>query len=1330
MQANGRKDKNNARKDERKINSDRPSVMDNNTDSINNWFNDLDSLENSEVKKQDSFINSEIKTGPAVGIAELNTLADLFEGEAPDLDERWEQEEMRDRKTGSLPSNIVWPPPEGNNDSGDLTDLLFDESDVKKVDTSLSDRQKDRWNLEPMMEDISSLFDEPEAQLIDASKSNGGKAQENKNLSLSSKPPEDLVSLFGDLSDGDIEELTDVPEEELPLVFDDEVVVGLPTTTNEEEKENEELVMEQRSENQLPDVGLPSAIEAEKNEDSDFDFTDLLSIKERDEVESVDHLMMEISDDSDVAEENLSKNSALISGAADLEELFKEAVEITDEESLVALETEGMHNHISEVIIPPETDESNLVEEPLFSLEELLVGAGEFEQTESTEELSLELSFHEEEADRDFPQDISLVSPHAVTKPQGKLTKEADEVFSDFLQPLEMDFNPGESGEETPGVFDNSQGLVENETAFSELEGFLDSGGDSEVEINFIDDFSLSQETSISDEEVGTEESGFSELENLLEGVAAEGESSYDEEISALDELLDAGMNQNGYDEETNSQSVTEESLINENEQLGIEVYEYAELETMLEVGEDLDSDNEEVFGDLENLLNDGEENLEAEDLRPIKINSDVEKKTISSGGKPQQVEIDFSDLDKLLLETLDGDRSRSPSVAASPKRPKIQKEQTIKVPAKQLDNLSNLMGELVVNRNSLEQSQERMRQFLDNLLHQVMLLSDVGQRMHDLYEKTLLERAIWDSRFGHRSSSVSDDDGGTNDQHQTKNKLMDSLDLDRAENFTPFHLLAQETIEHIVRVRESSSDIEFLVDEADQVTRQLRQVTTQLQEGLTRARMVPFGQTADRLPRAVWEISRNCGKEAELEVEGKDTLIDKMIQEQLYDPMTHLVNNAITHGIETPEQREAIGKPRKGRVTIRTFHQGNQTVISVADDGGGINPEKVKKKAIEKGLISAERAENMSNLDVYDLLFHPGFSTKDQADKFAGRGVGMDVVRTKLNDIRGTISIDSTIGKGTVFTIRLPLTLSISRALCCISDRCWIAFPMDGVEDMLKIQQGDIEVGPKGEQFVQWRGMKLQLRHLRDLLVYNRHLRRGNAYGTNVEEDSISVVVLRSGTAAGLLAVQVDQVLEQQKEIVIKQLEGPMPKPMGIAGVTVLGDGKIVAIADTIELINLASGKLRREDVMWSPGSEDAPPDAIAQEQSEPTVLIVDDSITVRELLSMTFTKAGYRVEQARDGKDAWEKLRSGLPCDLVFCDIEMPRMDGLELLSRMQKDQVLSELPIAMLTSRGASKHKQMAYDLGASGYFTKPYLEDHLLDAASRMLKGEIVGAPVAV
>ncbi|HIK10805.1 MAG TPA: response regulator [Oscillatoriaceae cyanobacterium M33_DOE_052] len=633
--------------------------------------------------------------------------------------------------------------------------------------------------------------------------------------------------------------------------------------------------------------------------------------------------------------------------------------------------------------------------------------------------------------------------------------------------------------------------------------------------------------------------------------------------------------------------------------------------------------------------------------------------------------------------------------------------DQTMRVPVRQLDNLNNLVGELVVNRNSLEQNQERMRQFLDNMLHQVQNLADVGQRMQDLYERVLLEMALLAGRQGSHfmASTSADSSHGMSD--------LSVFDMDR---FTPFHTQAQEILELIVRVRESASDIEFLVDETEQVTRQLRQVTNALQEGLTRSRMVPFSDVADRLRRGVRDKAIEHEKQVDLVIEGRDTLVDKMILENLYSPLTHLANNALAHGIETTEARSAKGKNPTGQITIRAFHQGNQTVIAVSDDGAGIDAEKVKATARNKRLISEGEARSMSRLDVYDLLFKAGFSTKDQADDLAGRGVGLDVVRHKVSEIRGAVTVDSALGKGTTFTIRLPLALSISKALVCISDRARIAFPMDGVEDMLDVPREKVQEGEEGQRFVPWRDTMLPFRNLRDLLHYKRHLGRGNVYGMNAEEDVVSVVVLRS--AGNYLALQVDQVIGEQ-EIVIKQLEGPVPKPMGIAGATVMGDGRIVAIADVLEMIDLASGRIRASALATPDTSL---PEAPVVEQ--PTVLIVDDSITVRELLSMTFNKAGYRVEQARDGQEAWEKMRSGLPCHLVFCDIEMPRMDGLQLLSHMQKDPVLCKLPIAMLTSRGADKHRQMAVSMGANGYFTKPYLEEALLEAAGRMLRGEVL------
>ncbi len=845
------------------------------------------------------------------------------------------------------------------------------------------------------------------------------------------------------------------------------------------------------------------------------------------------------------------------------------------------------------------------------------------------------------------------------------------------------------------------------------------------------------------------------EQESLAEDLTADAQGS---EINDLEESFDLDfmdLTESAPSEATDlldfSQLDLEESSATEALELGADFDFDMELaESTTETTADFTDDFTDDFADLDELLIEPpasaehppsmtsltESSIASEDDDFADLEALLETDSISGFG-PDDVPIssipveaetvdEFDDLEKLLEDAdqnLGGTPTakgvRRPSLATgrrmSRRGPGVLGEQNMRVSVKHLDNLNNLVGELVVNRNSLEQAQERLRQFLDNLLYQAQQLSDVGQRMRDLYERSLLESSLLSSR---KSYQLSPFESPQQQQSHSTGLSFDALEMDR---FTGFHTLSQEMIELIVRVRESASDIDFVVDETDQITRTFRQITTQLQEGLTRSRMVPFAQTADRLPRAVRDISIKYGKQAELSVEGRDTLIDKMILEQLYDPMTHLVNNAITHGIEPPVERTAAGKSPTGRITIRTFHQGNQTVISVIDDGAGIDPEYVKSKAIARGLITRSEAASMTHLDVYDLLFHHGFSTKDQADDFAGRGVGMDVVRTSLNEIRGVISIDSTIGKGTTFTIRLPLTLSISKALCCISNRARIAFPMDGVEDMLDVPNERVQTNEEGQSCIFWRDTLLPFQPLADLLKYNRSLSRGSVYGGNQEDDIISVVVLRS--AGNFLALQVDQVLGEQ-EIVIKQLEGPVPKPVGIAGATVLGDGRIMPIADVLELIDLSLGRIRREagNALWEKDG-DLPVEP-ANVKTEPTVLIVDDSITVRELLSMTFSKIGYRVEQARDGQEAWEKLRSGLPCDLVFCDIEMPRMDGLELLSRIQKDPNLQHLPIAMLTSRGADRHRQMAVQLGAKGYFTKPYLEEALLDAAQRMLRGEVL------
>ena len=746
-------------------------------------------------------------------------------------------------------------------------------------------------------------------------------------------------------------------------------------------------------------------------------------------------------------------------------------------------------------------------------------------------------------------------------------------------------------------------------------------------------------------------------------------------------------------DKVTSVESLSNNSSIENTDDIAIEDKDFAALEALLN-----EYDSPEI-----NVTQ-----VAANQLTPIKT---IDAPSLS------KLNDEFSELEDLLAQ-VDQDISTTAStsqkttgkISRSSNSPRRSRDETMKIPVKQLDEMSNLIGELVVNRNTLEQNHQRLRQSLDNLLVQVQHLSDVGVRMQEYYERSLLESSLLTNRRSRENNT-----SNIHNHNSSGHRGFSEIEMDR---FTPFHVLAQEMIEFIVRTRESSSDIDFISEETEQVTRQLRQATSQLQEGLTKARMIPFAQTIDRLRRGVRDNAIKYGKQIDLVTEGADTLVDKMILDHLTDPLIHIINNAIAHGIETPDIRQSVGKSPVGKITIRILQQGNQTIISVSDDGAGIDHERVKNKAVKKGILTPQQAEMMSRMEVYELLFLPSFSTADEVDDIKGRGIGMNVVQNDISEIRGVISTDSTLGQGTTFTIRLPLTLSICKAIFCVFDRARIAFPIDSVEDTLEIPANEVEEDGNGQLFIRWRDSILAFKPLKEILRFNRHLSRGNMYAAAKNDGLVSVIVVRSGST--MIGLEIDQVLSEQ-EIVIKQFENPVPKPSGVAGATVLGDGMIMPIADVLEIVDIFQGKMSKHIGLSWQRPNLLLNKAIAN-KVETTVLIVDDSITVRELLSLTFNKAGYRVEQARDGQEAWDKLRSGLRCDIVFCDIEMPRCDGLELLSRIQKDSGLSNLPIAMLTSRGADKHRQMAVQLGASGYFTKPYLEEALVEAASRMLKGE--------
>jgi len=360
---------------------------------------------------------------------------------------------------------------------------------------------------------------------------------------------------------------------------------------------------------------------------------------------------------------------------------------------------------------------------------------------------------------------------------------------------------------------------------------------------------------------------------------------------------------------------------------------------------------------------------------------------------------------------------------------------------------------------------------------------------------------------------------------------------------------------------------------------------------------------------------------------------------------------------------------------------------------------------------VAPEQAADLSLADLYEFLFAPGFSTASTATQLSGRGVGLDVVRSNLRKVRGSIKVDSRPGKGTRFILKLPLMLSIASALLVRVDHNTVALPLDAVEEILHIEAQQIQMAGN-RPMLPWRGEFIRLVRLQELLHYSLPNPDGPSPDP-LNQDYIPVLVVTS--AEGILAIAIERLVGQQ-EIVVKPLPSPLSKPPGIVGSTILGDGGVVMILDVDDLIAGVNPASAGTTVAVR---ERAAPTASANGQDAPAILIVDDSYTIRQLLSVLLKRAHYRVFMAKDGQDALDQLQGGIECDLVIADIEMPKIDGFELLRTLKSQPVFRDIPVAMLTSRSGMKHRQLAMELGASEYFTKPYNENQLLEAIATLL-----------
>jgi len=501
-------------------------------------------------------------------------------------------------------------------------------------------------------------------------------------------------------------------------------------------------------------------------------------------------------------------------------------------------------------------------------------------------------------------------------------------------------------------------------------------------------------------------------------------------------------------------------------------------------------------------------------------------------------------------------------------------------------------------------------------------------------------------------------------------------------------------TVQHILLAR---------LGEADAALIQQTRLNRELQQDLLRVRMVPLYSVAERLYRTVRQTARDVDKRAQLDIQGGELEIDRSVLEKVTAPLEHLLRNALAHGIEDHEVRRAAGKAEFGEIVLSARQTGNEMMLTVKDDGAGLNYARIREKAEANGLLlpGVEPTESL----LAQMIFAAGFSTAETVSQVAGRGVGMDVVKSEISALGGRIDITSTPCAGTAFNIYLPLTLAMTQAVMIQAAKHDYALPAPLVQQVLELKPHDLEQAMAAGELT-WRGARYPFSYLPHLLGDTEAVHEGQRYNP--------VVLLKSGSSQA--AVLLDAI-EGTREIVVKNIGPQMARITGVAGATVRGDGRVILILNPVPLA------LRWASLPRSAAERTAPAEAVEVSTAlqPPLVLVVDDSLTVRKITTRLLTREGFRVDSAKDGVDALEKMHDLIP-DVVLLDVEMPRMDGFELARVMRSDARLKSVPIIMITSRTADKHRNRAMEIGVNVYLGKPYQEQQLLDSIAEQLGQE--------
>jgi chemosensory pili system protein ChpA (sensor histidine kinase/response regulator) len=667
---------------------------------------------------------------------------------------------------------------------------------------------------------------------------------------------------------------------------------------------------------------------------------------------------------------------------------------------------------------------------------------------------------------------------------------------------------------------------------------------------------------------------------------------------------------------------------------------------------------------------------------------------------------------------TQSGAQELAPKVVAAraPTAQALPQAKSVRISLERLDRMMNAVGELVINRTRMLGRLSELAKLVEVLTFSKGRLANKVYEFQDKHEFNRLHVGLmpgsqppqmdtFRGRFAAAPAIMSDD-------------LLEFSELEM-DRYDDVNILSRSLTEISADVTEVLTQLEGFMGRVDSDIDEFTKLAHHLQDEITAARMVPIGNLYTRLSRTVRDAAKATGKPVELSLEGAETELDNNIIQHISDPLIHLVRNAVAHGIENADLRRATEKPEKGHIAVRAYHRGNHIFVEVEDDGRGIDYERVRQGVIESGELSPVAAGELSERELREYLFRPGFSTASSMTELAGRGVGLDVVRSNVHALNGEIEVRSEPGRGACFTVKVPLTLIISQALFVRCGTATFALPLAFVEEIRRLRPEEIEdVG--GKLLTRVRGAVTEVVRL-DLQLALPPLEPLNGY--------FHLVIVK--VAGKHVGVVVEEVLGKD-EIVIKNLGDYLRRVKLFPGTTIAPDGSLILLidlnrlvsADTAERHALPSSSPAAR--VFAPGAEavaagSIPAEAVDPVENDRVVVVVDDSISVRKFVGRMLEKAGYRVKLASDGLEASE-IVAQVGCHLVVTDLEMPRMNGYELLAHLRQDPATRRIPVLVVTSRAGAKHRDRALKEGASGFLTKPVQEDQLIATVTSLMERE--------